>query len=173
MAVTLKFKNLDKVVESLKSGVSTKPVIKMGVKVSGSAAPYSLVWEYGRVSCNPGPKTLWSINFLGETVVLTKTAPQGFIHVNVSSYRQFIREEMKSALASAKSNGIYNAVRKALAQAAQRCADLMSKTAPIDKGDLRSEIKSADFSVVGMDTTTEGLRIRTLLKGKQSKGKHG
>lgn len=162
MSVTFKLRNLDKLADALSQGIDTKPVLRMGVAVSGKAAAYALVWEYGRVDCKPGPKTLYSTNFEGQQVVLTRSAPLGFIRVNNARYREYVRAEMKGVdWKKLKITQIPSNALKALARAAYKCADLISITAPKDTGELSLAIRSADLSEVGVDTTQETVSLRT------------
>ena len=141
--VTLKIKNVDALVSQFKLGMGARPTVNMRLSVSGPAADYALVWEWGRVDCQPGPKTLWGVNPDGETAVMTKTAPYGFIRVNREKYRQFVLEELTKInwrrVGVAK---IPKKVWEALEEAAKRCADLIAETAPIDTGALRAAIRS-------------------------------
>jgi len=57
--ITVELKGLDNLEQALKS-IPTK--IVGGVKCSGPALAYALVWEFGRLNIQPGPKTMWSEN---------------------------------------------------------------------------------------------------------------
>jgi hypothetical protein len=156
--VTLKVKNIEALTEQLALG-HARPRILLGLQVSAEVAMRALVWEWGRVTCQPGPKTLWSENFQGETVVLTKTAPFGYIRVNRAKYRQFIREEIKNLnMAKLKPSQWNPALEQALRRAAKRCAELMAATAPVDSGRLREEIQAAKVVDV---TTADVASVRT------------
>lgn len=140
MAVTLRVRNIEAVTEQLALGTA-QPRIQMSLVLDGPAVDYALVWEWGRMDCEPGPKTVWGSNPDGETAVLTKTAPGGYIRVNRLRYGQYIREEVANAkLNKLKPSQWNGALKLALGRAAQRCARLIAQTAPIDSGELREEI---------------------------------
>lgn len=161
--VTLRIKNLDAVLSQFKLSMGSRPTVRIGISVSGPAAAYALVWEWGRVDCNPGPKTLWGVNPDGETVVMTKTAPNGFIRINRDKYGQYVREEMlKINWRGTRISQIPKKVETALQAAAVRSADLMAETAPVDTGDLRAALRS--FVMTDNpeeDTTQDFIAIRT------------
>lgn len=161
MGVTLKIRNLDRLPEIFDAGLGARPTINVNLSVSGPAAAYSLIWEFGRADINPGPKTLWSTNYYGETKVLTKTAPNGFIRINREKYRQFIREELaRISWKKIKFKNIPKYVQEALERAAERCAELIAETAPYDTGALYEAIKSVSV-VAG---TEDSLSIRTRMR---------
>jgi hypothetical protein len=161
MAVTLKVKNLDSLRDKFKMGLGARPTVRMGIILQGPAAAYALVWEFGRVDINPGPKTQWGTNPDGETVVLTKTAPYGYIRVNRAKYRQFVREEFyKQSWKGIKPNQIPKVVQALLARAADKCAELIAQTAPEDTGELKSEIRAVELTGPVNQETTDRLSIR-------------
>lgn len=115
--------------------------IKAGVKLSGPAVAYSLVWEWGRVDIHPGPKTQWSTNPDGETTVLTIQAPHGWIRVNRQRYLEFLQEHWGDLDLNSKPIGQWvSALHDMLWDASSDCAKLMDDTAPVDTGQLRSGI---------------------------------
>lgn len=115
--------------------------IKAGVKVSGPASNYALVWEWGRVDITPGPKTQWSVNPDGQEAVLTIQAPFGWIRVNREQYLEFLRDEWSSIDLTSKSQTTWiQALHDMLWNASSRCASLMEDTATVDTGQLRSGI---------------------------------
>lgn len=144
MGVTLRPKNMAKLLDDLDLGLGARPTIGMGLQLNGPAIAYGLVWEWGRVDINPGPKTTWGTNPDGERVVLTITAPMGWIRVHKKEYGKIIQDELEKAQfwkMSLKQMG--KAVEKALRAAGPRIADLMANTAPIDTGELRAEIRAS------------------------------
>lgn len=156
MAVTLRVKNLDRMADSLRKAAGTRPSVRFGLNITGPAAAYALVWEFGRVGIKPGPKTTWGTNPDGERVVLTKTAPRGYIRVNRAKYRKFVREEMKKIQWSRMNiSQVRGAVEWALQKAAARCADLIADTAPYDTGDLRSAIRAVKIVGPGRVSAVE------------------
>ncbi len=128
--------NLDRVFANLPNNVDA------GVKLVGEAAEYGLVWEWGRVDVKPGPKTLWSTSPGGYPAVLTITAPHGWIRVNRDQYVAILKDEMRRAnFANTHPTQWPEKMRTVLGLAAERCANLMAVTAPIDTGLLRSSIQ--------------------------------
>jgi hypothetical protein len=166
MAVTLRVKNIDAFTKQFDMGLGVRPTVRVNLTLTGPAAAYSAVWEWGRVDVNPGPKTLWSTNPDGDRVVLTRTAPFGWIRVNRQQYRNFIREELaKIQWHRVKPKQIPGLVQWALQKAASRCADLMAATAPYDTGQLRAAILAlsiitGDEQQVTFDTLSLRTRVR-------------
>jgi hypothetical protein len=142
MPVTMGVKNLDRLAEAFDEGAGSRPTIQMGVKVVGPAAAYAMVWEWGSARLTkPGPKTTWGVNPAGEVVILTLTAPNGYIRIHKPEYRQIIREEMN--LIPWNEMGprqIRKKIAEALAAASQRCAELIAESAPYDTGELEKSI---------------------------------
>jgi hypothetical protein len=115
--------------------------VQGGVMVDGDAVPYSLVWEWGEVR-QPGPKTMWGVNPDGETRVMTKTAPMGFIRIHHQDYIQILREEAKRITWSNTPMDQWEEKLKEVAiTVGRRCAQLISDSAPIDTGLLRASIQ--------------------------------
>lgn len=116
--------------------------VRAGVKLTGPATEYGLVWEWGSARLTqPGPKTTWGINPNGDRRILTITAPQGWIRVNRREYIRFAKEEIsKIQWNSIPTARWRTAMAEALYRAAQRCAALMEETAPVDTGQLVSGI---------------------------------
>ena len=166
MGVTLRVANIDKFISQFDMGLGVRPSVRVSLTLTGPAAAYGLVWEWGRVDINPGPKTQWSTNPDGERVVLTRTAPFGWIRVNRQQYRNFVREEMaKIQWHRIKITQIPAMVNWALSKAAGRCADLMAATAPYDTGQLHDAILA--LSVVSGDvqqTTTDAHSVRVRMR---------
>jgi len=148
VGVTLKAKDPERIAEALLLGNEYRPTIRLRLSVTGEVADYALIWEWGRVTCQPGPKTMWSTNPDGQTVVMTKTAPNGFIRVNQAKYRQFVKEELKKIpwKKIKKFRQIPPEIEEALFRAASRCANLIAQSAPIDTGALREAIRMSDAS---------------------------
>src|SRR5262252_3769706 len=156
MKVTMEFEGLEKL-DRLFSNVGGP--LWGGVKVVGKAAAYALVWEWGSARITkPGPKTTWGTNPAGDTVVLTLTAPYGYIRVNKDQYLSIPREEVKNArLTRVKPENFENALKDALSRAEIRCSLLISETAPIDSGDLRMSIQPTGVNAPILFTGTPNL----------------
>ena len=128
-------------------GLGARPTVRLNLNIMGPAAAYALVWEWGRVDINPGPKTVYSTNPAGEAVVLTKTAPYGYIRVNKQRYVEFVRDEFgKVVWRKLKPKQFPNAIEWALRKAAVSCADLIAETAPYDTGALHDAIRAVMVS---------------------------
>lgn len=153
MTVTARLSGIDGLVEALQSLPAR---ISSGVKTTDEKNYIkALVWDMGYVTrvIKPGPKTMWSVNVLGEPKVLTITAPTGFIRVQKQKYLAVLNDEFKKA--NFAQHGIDKWPELAttmMANAAQRCAAIVSQAAPIDKGDLRESIVAAEPG----DETLEG-----------------
>lgn len=161
MSVTLKVRNIDSITKLFDMGLGARPTIGLQLVVQGPAAAYALVWEWGRVDINPGPKTMLSTNPDGDQAVMTITAPNGFIRVNRAKYRVIVREEFAAvAWNKVKPANIPKQVRLLLKRAALRCADLIAETAPIDSGDLRYAIRAAEERDDVLQETSDRITIR-------------
>lgn len=139
MPVTIKVEGIDKLVQSI---ASLPDVVYTGVKVRGPASKYALVWEWGSARLTkPGPKTTWSINPAGQQVILTLTAPFGWIRINRHKYLDFLREEwLNTHFTQLPLSQWGAAAADLMLHAATRAAALMADTAPIDSGELRANI---------------------------------
>jgi len=144
MTVTATISGIDELVASL-SKVPSRVV--SGVKTTDEKSYIiAMVWAYGYVTrtINPGPKTLWSVNYYGEPKVLTITAPTGFIRVQEQDYRRILNAEFAAAAFASKPISSWSTLAvQMMTNAAQRCAQITSQAAPIDKGDLRASIVAA------------------------------
>lgn len=107
----------------------------------GPATAYALVWELGAIHLSqPGPKTLWSTNAEGQTVILTIQAPHGYVRINKQKYVEIIKEELGKANFGGQE---YTTVlQQVMSKAAERAAELIAETAPIDTGQLKSSIQA-------------------------------
>jgi hypothetical protein len=150
MPVTCQVEGLDKLAQSFQS---LPGLIEAGVKLLPNPNPdngvpatvYGLIWEWGRISCNPGPKTLWSTNPLGETRVMTKTAPHGWVRVNRERYLRIMKERFSQLHLNGVPPREWNRLLQTLlGVVASDCAELMAETAPIDTGNLRESIVPAE-----------------------------
>lgn len=147
MSVTLRVKNLDKLVAQFDMGMGARPMVRVLIVIRGPAAKYAFTWEWGRADCKPGPKTLWGTNPDGEERVLTRTAPSGFIRVNRAKYRQIIKEELQAVPFYKIPLSQYpRHIKQALGRAADRCGALIAETAPVDTGQLREAIVAVAIS---------------------------
>jgi len=120
--------------------------ISGGVAVYGSAAAYALVWELGSKRLkSPGPKTLWSVNREGEVAILTRQAPLGYVGFVSDQFWPIIEKELATIKFSSKTTaGIRIEIEVALDNASQAIARIISDAAPVDTGDLRSQIQYVD-----------------------------
>jgi hypothetical protein len=145
MSVSLKIKNLERIPELFQLGLGARPSVRLILAVTGPVTKYFDVWEWGRVTCKPGPKTQWGVNPAGDTVVMTRTAPMGFIRVNRDRYREIIRGEVMKRLKwkHIPLKQIPEAIQWGLHNAAPMCADLIAETAPFDTYALREAIRAA------------------------------
>lgn len=166
MGVTVKVKNVEKFVAQFRFGLGARPTIHVSLKITGPAAAYALVWEWGRVDVSPGPKTVWGTNPDGRTTVLTKTAPYGYIRVNKEKFRQIVRAEMKKVRWDTVSpRQIPNMVFWALTKAAPLIADLIAETAPVDTGQLRDAIRAlVIIGPGGTQQVVDVVKVRARLK---------
>ena len=148
MSVSLRCRNLDHLADLFDMGLGARPTIRMNLNITGPAAAYALVWEWGRVDIKPGPKTVYGMNpYVGDVVVLTKTAPYGYIRINRTKYIQYVRQELgKIVWKNLKPAEIPSKVDWALRKAAERCADLIAETAPFDTGQLRDAIRAVSVT---------------------------
>jgi hypothetical protein len=120
--------------------------ITVGVGVYGSAAAYALVWELGsRRLKSPGPKTMWSTNRDGERAILTTQAPHGYV-TPTDEFWPIIEEEVgRINFGNAKtSKEAALRLEVALDNASHRIAAIIAQRAPVDSGDLRSQIMGID-----------------------------
>lgn len=117
--------------------------ISSGVGVFGSAAAYALVWELGTLRWpQPGPKTIWSTNRYGERVIMTKQAPHGYVGINATVAQSILHEELVKVKFNLADIARYKLdLEVAMDNAAIRIARVISDDAPVDSGDLRSQIQ--------------------------------
>lgn len=142
MSVTVQVEGLDRLARAFKD---LPAQMDAGVKVVGERnTAFALLWEWGSAQLSPGPKTLWSVNPIGEEVILTRTAPYGYIRVNRQRYLEIIQDEYaKINWASIEPANLEAATVAMMDKASIRCAQLISQTAPIDTGELRENIVPA------------------------------
>jgi hypothetical protein len=144
MTVTATITGIDALVSSL-SKLSSRVV--SGVKTTDELNYIkALVWDMGYVNrvIEPGPKTLWSVNTLGEEKVLTITAPTGFIRIRRNTYLAILKDEFTKANFAGRPLADWEKLATSMmTNAAQRCAVVVANGAPIDKGDLRASIVAA------------------------------
>lgn len=115
--------------------------IQAGVKLDASVVTRGMVWEYGRIDIQPGPKTMLSTNMDGEERVLTITAPHGWIRVNRDKYQQIIKQRIAQIQWNKYPLSQWEKVLRDTAyKAMQECAEVMEQTAPVDSGELRGGI---------------------------------
>ena len=116
--------------------------IQAGVKIVPPGSGYAYVWEYGSARIKkPGPKTMWSTNPLGQRAILTIQAPQGWVRVNRQRYEAILKDKVsKINWSQVGPNGWRDALQNAANEAAEESAVVMQETAPVDSGQLRSDI---------------------------------
>jgi hypothetical protein len=156
MAVTLRVSGLGSVAAAFESLPTT---MEAGVKVTGESVAYALVWEWGYATrkIQPGPKTQWGTNPDGESKVLTIVAPSGYIRVHRTEYEQVLRDEFsKSGLHLLPLSRWEEAMTVLLNKAADRCTEIIRDAAPVDSGQLRSDIQPATVgdSALGDESNT-------------------
>jgi len=144
MSVTATISGIDELIASLSAVPS---LVTSGVKTTDELNYIkALVWDMGYVhrKINPGPKTLWSVNALGEPKVLTIYAPTGFIRVNRNKYLAILKDEFVKANFAGRPIAEWGMLAdKMMRNAASRCATVISAGAPVDKGDLKDSIEAA------------------------------
>ena len=120
--------------------------VSAGVGVYGSASAYALVWELGsRRLQSPGPKTVWSVNRNKQRAILTKQAPFGYVGIAVNQMWPIIKDELsKVDFSGTDSRASVLRLQVAMDNAAQRIAKIVADLAPVDSGDLRSQILGID-----------------------------
>ena len=153
MGVTMEIKGL----EALRQSFESLPqVIQSGAKVGEPGIGYWMIWEWGRISCKPGPKTCWAVNFAGDTVVLTLQAPKGYIRVHKDEFNQLLMDRVSQVkLKDLPMAGWKDALTVAMDDVAQQCTDIIRDSAPVDTGDLRSSFEPA-YSTDGLLQEPEG-----------------
>lgn len=139
--------------------------ISGGVAVYGSAAAYALVWELGSKRLkSPGPKTLWSVNREGEIAILTKQAPLGYVGFVSDQFWPIIEQELSSVkFKSSTAAGLRIEIEVAIDNASMRIARILSDAAPVDSGDLRSQIQYVDSAEMSSQSMTDLASRGTLL----------
>ena len=162
MPVTLRVRNPDAFERAILEYMGTRPTIRVSLSITGPAAAYALVWEWGSARLDkPGPKTMWGINPDGESVILTKTAPYGYIRTNIPKFRQIIREEFDMVdWAAVSVRNLKKTVMGVLQAAGERCAEVIAAAAPYDTGQLKEAILVAQSSP---DETIDLLSVRPRL----------
>lgn len=117
--------------------------VEAGVVVSGEAAAYALVWEWGNSrQVQKGKKTTLGINPDGQRAWLSIQAPYGYIRIHQGEYWNFIQEELEKARFDSPDTGVISdELRRVAIRAAKRIAELIRTTAPVDTGELRSDIQ--------------------------------
>lgn len=162
MPVTLKVRNPDALERQILEYLGARPTIRIGLVLTGPAAAYALVWEWGSsVLSKPGPKTTWGTNPNGETVILTKTAPYGYIRTNIPIFRKIIREELDTVdWAAVTVRSLRKTLNGVLASAAERIAHVIAEAAPYDSGQLYEAIEAMQ---PGPGEVTDLLSVRPRL----------
>jgi hypothetical protein len=117
-----------------------------GVGVFGSAAAYALVWELGSLRLKkPGPRTIWGTNRNGEKMIMSSQAPEGYVGVISDQFWPIIEQEVgKLTFRGTDARSIRLELEVVVDNAMQRIARIISDAAPVDSGDLRSQIQYVD-----------------------------
>jgi hypothetical protein len=153
------YEDISKVVDSL----TKLPSLSGGIGVYGSAAAYALVWELGSKRLKkPGPKTMWGINRYGKRRIFSTQAPGGYVGILEDEFWPIIEEEIMQVDFLAKDAGLRLEI--ALDNASQKIAQLVRQYAPVDSGDLRSQIygidtDEADILLASSDLESAGTLI--------------
>lgn len=141
MAVTATIEGVDELVRSFSSLPAS---VVSGVKTTDlKNFIIATVWDTGYLTrqIKPGPKTMWSVNVYGERKVLTVYAPTGFIRIRRVDYVAVLNDEFNRANFANRPMGEWAAaVETMMRNAAQRCAEIVSRGAPVDTGELKDSI---------------------------------
>ena len=139
MAVTIHVEGLDNLDQMIRDLPSIR---EAGVAVSSEASAYAMIWEWGSARIHrPGKKTTWGENPAGDRVVLTLTAPHGYIRIHSEQYVQFLQEEFKHvSWGSLDMSNWPTAIDDMLNKVAKRCSQLIADGAPFDTGNLKASI---------------------------------
>ena len=118
-------------------------MVQVGVASVGDPSAYALVWEWGNArQTKEGPKTVLGINPDGEEVWLSIQAPRGYIRILTPQFMTLIRKEMKSVdFAKTTSKAIYKELKAAAMRIADKMAEMIRETVPVDTGDLQTSIQ--------------------------------
>lgn len=128
-----------------------------GVGVFGSAAAYALVWELGSLRLKqPGPRTVWGTNREGEKRIMSSQAPEGYVGVISDEFWPIIEEELGHlSFKGTDSHEIRLELEVVIDNAMQRIARIISDAAPVDSGDLRSQIQYIDSGEMDLQEATD------------------
>jgi hypothetical protein len=138
---------IDKLDEFMLEFEQHDKLIQAGVMVVGEAAAYSLIWEWGKdlKKYQPRLKTVIGRNPDGESVLMSVQAPEGYIHINEPWYWDIVEEEMaKVKFSTPNARQMTLELEAAAKRISKKMAEVISNSAPIDSGTLRSEIKPVD-----------------------------
>lgn len=138
-------KELKKILDVMKKSADEGPV-RGGVMSEGDAAAYALVWEWGNArQTQKGPKTVLGTNPDGEQVWLSIQAPFGYIRINEDEYVRILQEELEQAdFGDLEGDTIRLELWLASHRAAERIAEVIRGTVPVDTGNLQESIVAMD-----------------------------
>lgn len=127
-----------------------------GVGVFGSAAAYALIWELGSLREHTGPKTVWGTNRDGDRRIFSSQAPEGYVGVVSDEFWPIIVEELGHlTFRGTDSHSIRLELEVVIDNAMQRIARIIADAAPVDSGDLRSQIQYIDSGEMDIQTATD------------------
>ena len=141
----LAVKDIKKTLDEFTKASEEGPV-RGGVASEGDASAYALVWEWGNArQTKKGPKTVLGINPDGKQVWLSIQAPQGYIRLHTSDYLDILEKELAEAdFENLDAESIRLEMKLVCSRAAEKMAELIKDTVPVDSGELRDSIKAMD-----------------------------
>jgi hypothetical protein len=154
----------DKLDEFLLEFAEHDQEVNAGVASVGEAAAYADVWEWGNIrQSKPGPKTVLGTNPDGEQVWLSIQAPFGYIKIHENDYWDALKQELaKVKFSSTNAKGITEELAAAGKRAMKLCAQLISDSAPVDRGTLKDSFKVIEDGDTLLDDSDDS---RTLIIG--------
>jgi hypothetical protein len=138
MPVTLQIEGLDSLVRAFSA---LPDLVEGGVEVLGDENSFALIWEWGRITCKPGPKTMYSSNPDGETRVMTITAPHGYIRANRNQFLAIMHEEYaKADFVHEPTSKWPKMAERIMIDVGKRCKEVIANAAPHDTGHLANSM---------------------------------
>jgi hypothetical protein len=136
--------------------------IQGGVGVYGAAAAYALVWELGSLRLKqPGPKTMWGTNRNNEIRIMSKQAPGGYVGILEDSFWPIIQEELNSV--DFTKGDLQLRMEVAIDNAGQKIAELIRQWAPVDSGELRSDILGVGSDEVSFLSQSQSIESQSVI----------
>jgi hypothetical protein len=153
-------KEIQKVLDGFKNASAEGPV-RGGVASEGDASAYALVWEWGNArQTKKGPKTVKGINPDGKSVWLSIQAPSGYIRIHEDDYIAILQKELADTdFSGVDAKSIRLSMELAASRAAEKMADLIRQTVPVDSGDLRDSIVAMDPDDSALDAKDDSLEL--------------